>query len=143
LWPDGAAPRKLEGIPPAILFASALDTRAGLAALGVNYASESKEMVIYVADLRSGETRSFPLRQGETQNPFADGVDTLAIAADGSLLSGSYEGVERWDLATGTKTRACGEPGMGTLGRYSQVAVDASGAAVLALGWPDHHAARR
>jgi len=93
--PDGAAPRRLEAIPPSILMASALDTRAGLAVLGVNYASESKDMALHVTDLRSGESRSYPLRQGETQNPWEGGVDTLAIAADGCLLSGSFEGVER------------------------------------------------
>ncbi len=126
---DGAAPRKLEGIPPAILYASALDTRAGLAAVGVNYASESKDMVIYVADLRSGEIRSFPLREQQTQNPWASGVDSLAFAADGSLMSGSNEGVDRWDLETGERTRICGEGGMFTGGRYSQVAVTARAAA--------------
>jgi len=132
---DGAAPRRLEGIPPSILMASALDTRAGLAAFAVNYASESKDMAIHVADLRSGETRSIPLRQGETQNPWAGGVDTLAIAADGSLLSGRFDGVERWDLATGTSTRVCGEAGRGSNGRYSQVAVSASGSSMIAGCW--------
>jgi len=133
--PDGAAPRRLEGVPPTILMATALDTRAGLAAVAPNYASEPKDMAIHVADLRSGETRSFPLRERETQSPWADGVDTLAIAADGSLLSGSVEGVERWNLETGKKTRVCGEAGMGSNGRYSQVAVDASGASMIAGCW--------
>jgi len=90
--------------------ASALDTRAGLAVVAPHYASEPKDKAILVADLRSGDTRSFPLRERETQNPWADGVDTLAIAADGSLLSGSVEGVERWNLATGKKTRVSARP---------------------------------
>jgi len=44
-------------------------------------------------------------------------------------MSGSNEGVERWDLATGERTRICGEAGKYAYGGYSQVAVDASAAA--------------
>ncbi len=132
---DGAAPRKLEDIPPAFLYASALDTRAGLAAVGVHYASDSKDMAIHVADLRSGAVRSFPLREQQTQNPWASGVDSLAFAADGSLLSGSNEGVDRWDLETGERTRICGQGAKFTGGRYSEVAVSGSGRSMIADCW--------
>ena len=132
---DGAAPRKLEDIPPAFLYASALDTRAGLAAVGVHYASDSKDMAIHVADLRSGAVRSFALREQQTQNPWASGVDSLAFGADGSLLSGSNEGVDRWDLETGERTRICGQGAKFTGGRYSEVAVSGSGRSMIADCW--------
>jgi WD40 repeat protein/DNA-binding winged helix-turn-helix (wHTH) protein len=133
--PDGAPPRKLEAIPPSILMASAIDTRAGLAAVAPHYASESKDKAIFIADLRSGETRSVSLLQGETRNPWEGGVDTLAFAADGTLLSGRVDGVERWNLVTGKRTRICGEAGRGSNGRYSQVAVSASGRSMIAGCW--------
>ncbi len=39
--PDGAPPRKLEGIPPTCLQPAALDIRLGLAAAGDGYAPEA------------------------------------------------------------------------------------------------------
>jgi len=85
------------GDPPSILMASALDTgrsRGRRPALRVRAEGQGDPR----CDLRSGETRSFPLRERETQIRGRHGVDTLAICArDGSLLSGSVEGVERWN----------------------------------------------
>lgn len=104
VFPDGATPRKLERVPAVGLYASALDTRTGFAAVGVNFASESKDMAIHVTDLHSGATRSFPLREGDSQNPYAGQVTSLGFAADGSLISSGDGGIHRWNMVTGERT---------------------------------------
>ncbi len=109
--PDGTAPRKLEGIPPTVLWGGALDTRARLVAVGVNFAPEAKDMVIHVADLRSGTVRTLATRDPADQNPFGGSVGSLGFAADGSLVSGGEGGVYRWDLSTGTRARLTGGSG--------------------------------
>ena len=103
--PDNVAPRQLVRVPAPGLYTGALNTRVGLAAVGVNFASESKDMALYVVDLESGDTRSFPLREGEGLNPYAGQVTSLGFAADGSLISGGDGGISRWDVATGERTR--------------------------------------
>ena len=82
--PDGAPPRKLEGIPPTCLQPAALDIRLGLAAAGDGYAPEAG--AIYVVDLDSGVTRRLPLRDPEDRSPYSGGVVALGFAADGSLI---------------------------------------------------------
>jgi WD40 repeat protein len=133
--PDGATSRKLEGTPAKVLFTGALDTRAGLAAIGVYWADEAKDMAIHVVDLGSGANRTFPLREGDTQDPWAGGIDSLGFVADGSLMSGGDGGVFRWDLATGARTRVCGEAGQLSEGQYSLVATSGSGRSMIAGCW--------
>jgi len=127
-------PTQAGGIPPTVLDGCVLDTRAGIAAVGVNYAPDAKDMVIHVADLRTGATRAFPTRDPASRDPYAGEVASLGLAADGSLVSGGEEGVFRWDLATGERTRIFGEAH-----EDHRVMLNASGTAMVALvsqPWP-------
>jgi len=126
--PDGAAPRKLGGVPPTNLLAAALDTRTGLAAVGESDNPPARG-TIYVVDLGSGATRSMSPHEGDAED-LAVGVFTLGFAADGVLISGGLESVDRWDLATGKPTRICGEAG-----GLSDFSLSSSGRSMIARCW--------
>jgi WD40 repeat protein len=126
--PDGAAPRKLEGVPPTNLLAAALDTRTGLAAVGESGNFPTRG-TIYIVDLGSGATRSMSPHEGDAED-LGVGVFTLGFAADGSLISGGLESVDRWDLATGKPTRICGEAG-----EWSDFSLSSSGRSMIARCW--------
>ncbi|PWB69545.1 MAG: hypothetical protein C3F15_14895 [Holophagae bacterium] len=123
--PEGGASRKLEGVPPVVLTAAALDTRAGLAAVGQSSASEPG--TIYIVDLGSGATRSVSLRGGNAQDPVQE-VYYLGFAAGGSLIVGSGRGVYRWDIATGESSAICSEAGW-----WGGVALSRSGRSMVAV----------
>lgn len=122
--PDGAPPRRLEGVPPRCLQPAALDTRLGLAAAADGWAPEPG--ALHIVELGSGTTRSFPLRDPESRDSFEGGLTSLGFGADGSLMSGGDGGVYKWDLSTGERTRICGE------GTWSDVAVSRSGRTMIA-----------
>jgi hypothetical protein len=124
--PNGAPPRRLEGIPPTVLHGCVLDTRAGIAAVGVNYAPDARDMVIHVADLRTGAIRRFSTRDPGSRDPGAGKVTSLGFASDGSLVAGGEGGISRWDLATGERTRI--ESGV-----KGDVALSRSGSSMIAL----------
>ena len=123
--PDGAPPRRLEGVPPRCLQPAALDTRLGLAAAADGWAPEPG--ALHIVELESGATRSFPLRDPESRDSFEGGLTSLGFTADGSLMSGGDGGVYRWDLSTGERTRICGE------GTWSDVALSRSGRTMIAV----------
>jgi WD40 repeat protein len=122
--PEGAPPRRLEGVPPRCLQPAALDTRLGLAAAADGWAPEPG--ALHIVELESGATRSFPLRDPESRDSFEGSLTSLGFGADGSLMSGGDGGVYRWDLSTGERTRICGE------GTWSDVAVSRSGRTMIA-----------
>jgi WD40 repeat protein len=124
-YPDGAAARRLDGVPPRCLQPVALDIRLGLAAAGDGWAPEPGGL--HVVELASGATRSFPLRDPQSRDSFEGGLTSLGFTADGSLMSGGDGGVYRWDLSTGARTRICGE------GTWSDVAVSRSGRTMIAV----------
>jgi WD40 repeat protein len=123
--PDGGAPRKLEGVPPAVLSAAALDTRRGLAA--VSGASGSELGLIYIVDLGTGATRSVSLC-GDAVELWCV-VESLDFAADGSLIIGSALGVHRLDLATGERSEIRSEAADG----WNGLALSSSGRSMIAL----------
>ncbi len=133
--PDGAAPKRLAGIPPTVLWGGALDTRKGLAAVGVNFAPEPKDMVIHVADLTSGAVRSFPTRDPADPRPFAGEVESLGFTAGGDLISGGDGGVFRWDLKTGVRTALHPDAG-----RSGSVALNRAGTSMIVLLGPSRFA---
>jgi WD40 repeat protein len=126
--PDGTPPKKLAGIPPTVLDGAARNTRAGLAAVGVNYAPDAKDMVIHLAHLDSGTTRAFPTRDPASRGPFTGNANSLGFAADGSLVSGGRDGVYRLDLATGARSKLCD-----AARRLASVALNRSGDSMIAL----------
>jgi len=128
--PDGAMPHKLRGVPPTTLYSTALDTRAGLAAVGVSAAFTAREMAIHVVDLGSGATRVLQLLDHESVSIYEGNVCSLGIAADGSLISGGDGGVYRWNVASGERTKICGGEGL-----WGEVAVSRSGRSMIAGCW--------
>jgi WD40 repeat protein len=125
--PASAPPRKLEGVPPTIVHGAALDTRAGLAAVGCYAAYKAKDMAIHVVDLESGATRAFRLRDHESRSVFEGQVASLGFAADGSLVSGGDGGVDRWNTATGERAKIFGDDGV-----HCSIAVSSSGRSMIA-----------
>ncbi|PWB79054.1 MAG: hypothetical protein C3F15_00410 [Holophagae bacterium] len=130
--PDGTTPHKLQGVPPTTLYSTALDTRAGLAAVGVSAAFAAKEMAIHVVDLGSGATRTLQLLDHESVSIYESNVCSLGIAADGSLISGGDGGVYRWNAASGERTRVCGGDGL-----WGEMAASRSGRNMIAGCWDD------
>jgi WD40 repeat protein len=123
--PDGGAARKLEGVPPSVLAAAALDTRGGHAAVGG--ATGSELGMVYIVDLGTGATRSVSLCADAQDMSCV--VGSLEFAADGSLIVGSGLGVQRWDLATGESSEIRGK----TSDRWSSLGLSSSGRSMIAL----------
>jgi WD40 repeat protein len=125
---NGTPPKKLDGVPPTVLAAAALGPLGRLAAIGVNFAPDARDMVIHVVDRSTGKVTRLATRDPDNADAFGGNVRSLAFLGDGDLVSAGEGGVFRWNLRTGQRSRLAGRPG-----HLSTVAVSRDGGSVLSL----------
>jgi WD40 repeat protein len=126
-------PRVLFGSDERQVAAAALtfDPTGRKVVAGAQWAADTSP-ALRITDLDTGEVRSFPLRSPSSQEtPHGDWLRDLRFAPDGTLYSGGFGGVRRWDTSTGEFEWILQAHPQS----HTRIEIDRDGGWLLALWW--------